>query len=90
MKKADSNKRITKLAEVAEGIDGIEPVGNGDFLLTSWVGLIYYVYADGHSETLLDSRDQHINAADIGYDPEKKILYVPTFLARKVIAYQLQ
>ena len=89
-KKADSNKRITKLAEVTEGIDGIEPVGNGDYILSSWIGLIYYVYADGHFETLLDSRDQHINAADIGYDPGKKLVYVPTFLSKKVVAYELQ
>lgn len=90
LKKADSNKQITKLAEVTEGIDGIEPVGNGDYLLTSWVGLIYYVYADGHFETLLDTRDQKINAADIGYDPGKKIVFVPTFLAKKIVAYKLQ
>jgi hypothetical protein len=90
LKKADSNKQITKIAEVTEGIDGIEPVGNGDYILSSWVGLIYYVYADGHFETLLDTREQKINAADIGYDAGKKIVYVPTFLAKKVVAYKLQ
>ena len=90
LKKADSNKQITKIAEVTEGIDGIEPVGNGDYILSSWVGLIYYVYADGHFETLLDTRAQKINAADIGYDAGKKIVYVPTFLSKKVVAYKLQ
>jgi hypothetical protein len=90
LKKADANKNITQIAEVTEGIDGIEPVGNGDFLVTSWVGYIYYVHADGHFETLLETHDQKINAADIGYNPQKKILYVPTFLAKKVVAYQLQ
>jgi hypothetical protein len=89
LNKADANKKITHIAEVTEGIDGIEPVGNGDFLVTSWVGYIYYVHADGHFETLLETHDQKINAADIGYNAEKKIVYVPTFLAKKVVAYKL-
>ena len=67
LKKADANKKITQIAEVTEGIDGIEPVGNGDFLATSWVGYIYYLHADGHFETLLETHDQKVNAADIGY-----------------------
>ena len=90
LKKADANKKITQIAEVTEGIDGIEPIGNGDFLVTSWIGYIYYVYADGHFDILLETHDQKINTADIGYAADKKILYVPTFLAKKVVAYQLQ
>jgi len=90
LNKADANKKITKIAEVTEGIDGIELVGNGDFLATSWVGYIYYVYADGHFETLLQTHEQHVNAADIGFDPAKRIVYVPTFLAKKVVAYRLK
>lgn len=90
LNKADANKKITKIAEVTEGIDGIEPVGNGDFLATSWVGYIYYVHANGQVETLLETHDQKINAADIGYDAAKKIVYVPTFLHKTVAAYQLK
>jgi hypothetical protein len=88
--KADANKKITKIAEVTEGIDGIEPVGDGDFLVTSWVGYIYYVYPDGHFETLLETHDQKINAADIGYDPVKKIVFVPTFMHKTIAAYSLE
>jgi len=90
LKKANANKDISKIAEVTEGIDGIEPVGNGDYLATSWAGYIYYVYADGHFETLLETHEQHVNAADIGYNATKRIVYVPTFLAKKVVAYKLQ
>lgn len=90
LKKADTNKKISLIATVTEGIDGIEPAGNGDFLATSWVGYIYYVHANGNVETLLETHDQKINAADIGYNPEKKIVYVPTFLHKTVAAYQLK
>ena len=41
--KADRNKTITKVAEIPQGIDGIEPVGNGDFIVTSWGGYNFYV-----------------------------------------------
>src|SRR5687767_7461488 len=88
--KANANKEISRIAEVAQGIDGIEPVGNGDFLLTSWSGYIWYVYADGRSETLLETHQQKKNTADIGYDQQNRIVYVPTFNARTVVSYKLK
>jgi hypothetical protein len=88
--KADAKKQITKVAEVTQGIDGIEPVGNGDFVLTAWAGYVWYVYADGRVETLLETHAQKKNTADIGYDPQKRILYVPTFNAKTVAAYTLK
>jgi hypothetical protein len=88
--KADAKKSVSKIAEVTEGIDGIEPVGNGDYIVTSWVGYIYYVQANGHFETLLDTRSHNKNAADIGYDAAKKIVYVPTFMGKTVAAYKLK
>jgi hypothetical protein len=87
--KADEKKQVTQIADVGQGIDGIEPVGNGDFLVTSWSGYIFYVYAGGQTELLLDTHEQKKNTADIGYDPVKKILYVPTFFDRRIVAYQL-
>jgi hypothetical protein len=87
--KADAKKNIVQIADVGQGIDGIEPVGNGDFLVTSWAGYIFYVYANGQSELLLDTHEQKKNTADIGYDPVKKIVYVPTFFDRRIVAYQL-
>jgi hypothetical protein len=87
--KADAHKKITKITEVPEPIDGIEPVGNGDFLLTSWIGYIYYSQANGREYTMLDTHLEKINTADLGYDPVKRILYVPTFFAKKIIAFKL-
>ncbi len=88
--KADKNKKLTKIADLPQGIDGIEPVGNGDFLLTAWSGYIFYVTASGTVETLLETHQEKMNTADIGYDPEKRIVFVPTFLAKKVVAYKLK
>ncbi|WP_121354780.1 ATP-binding protein [Flavisolibacter nicotianae] len=88
--KADENKTITKLAELPQPGDGIEPLGNGDFLASAWSGYIFYVSANGTVKTLLETSASKKNTADIGYDPVKKIVYVPTFFAKTVAAYQLK
>ena len=88
--RVNQQKQKTKIAELPQGGDGIEPVGNGDYIATSWAGLIYYVHADGRVETMLDTSKDKKNTADIGYDPVKKIIYVPTFNAKTVVAYQLK
>ncbi len=86
---ADDKKQIKQIADIGHDIDGIEPIGNGDYLATSWVGYIYYVYANGQTELLLDTHTEKKNTADIGYDPVKKIVYVPTFFDKRIVAYQL-
>ena len=88
--KSDAQKNITPISELGFGGDGIEPAGNGDFIVTAWAGAIYYVYADGRKELLLDTREQKKNTADIGYDSVKQILYVPTFNGKTVAAYHLK
>jgi hypothetical protein len=90
LKKADAKKRIIQIAEVSQGIDGIEPVGKGDYIITSWAGYIFYVSADGQVETLLDSHAENMNTADIGFDPIRRIVFVPTFYAKKIVAYRLK
>lgn len=87
--KAGKDKSLTKVADLPQGIDGIEPVGNGDFILTAWSGYIFYVEENGKVETLLETHQDKINAADLGYDPLSKTLFVPTFLAKRVVAYRL-
>jgi sugar lactone lactonase YvrE len=87
--KAGVDKKQVKIADVPNGIDGIEPVGNGDFIVTAWAGYLYYVTADGKVETLLDTHTEKKNAADIGYDQKNKIIYIPSFNGNTVAAYKL-
>jgi hypothetical protein len=70
--------------------DGVEMVKPNEYLVSCWSGVIYYVYANGNKETLLDTRAQKINTADIGYDPKNKIVYVPTFYKNGIVAYELK
>jgi hypothetical protein len=87
--KADRKKNQTTITELPQGGDGIEPIGNGDYLVSSWPGYIFYVSKDGTTETLLETHAEKRNTADIGYDPVKRIVYVPTFFAKTVTAYKL-
>lgn len=86
-----ANKKPLVLAKgFAQGIDGIEITKRGEFIVSCWSGLIYYVYADGKIELLIDSQEQKINTADIGFDPRTQQLFVPNFFKNTVTAYQLQ
>ena len=90
MYKVEKNKSLTKMADgMAGGTDGVEHVKGRDFLVSCWEGMVYYVKGDGTKETLLDTREQKINAADIGYDAKNRIVYVPTFWKNSVVAYEL-
>lgn len=88
--RADEKKSTLKIAELPQGIDGIEPVGNGNFILTSWAGYVFYVSAKGTVENLLETYPQKKNTADIGYDDKTKTVYVPTFNGKTVAAYRLK
>ncbi len=70
--------------------DGVEMVKPNEYLVSAWSGVIYYVYANGNKETLLDTRAQKINTADIGYDAKNHIVYVPTFYKNGIVAYELK
>ena len=72
------------------GVDGVENVTGNDFIVSCWHGTIYYVKGDGTREVLLDTHEQKINSADIGYDPKNRIVYVPTFFKNSVVAYELK
>lgn len=89
--KLDSQKKLQPMAEgMDKSTDGIEEVKPGEYIVSCWAGIIYYVKSDGSKEQLLDTREAKINSADIGYDVKKKIVYVPTFFKNSVVSYQLK
>jgi DNA-binding beta-propeller fold protein YncE len=88
--KLSADKKLVKFGTTSEGADGVVPVGNGDFLVSSWHGEVYYVTAKGESTKLLDTKDQKISAADIEFDAKSKMLFIPTFFANSVVAYELK
>ncbi|MGV3704810.1 MAG: ATP-binding protein [Arcticibacter sp.] len=87
--KADANKKLTKIAEGFESsVDGLQLINKDEFLITCWNGLVYSVHSNGKFNKLMDTRGV-MNTADIHYDQKKKIVYLPTFFKKSVIAYKL-
>lgn len=88
--KLSSSGQLSKIADGMDpSTDGIEMVKPREYIVSCWSGVIYYVHDNGQKTILLDSRNEKINTADIGYDVKKKIVYVPTFFKNSVMAYQI-
>ncbi len=85
----DRNKQVTLVADNIENGDGVKAVGDGGYLVSSWNGMVHYVDPDGKAKLILDTRADSVNAADIEYIADKKLLLVPGFFKNKVIAYEL-
>jgi len=89
--KCGKDKQLTKIAEgMNASTDGLEQTKNKDFVVSGWEGLLYYVTAAGKVTQLLDTREQKLNTADIGFDADKNIIYIPTFFGNSILAYQLK
>jgi sugar lactone lactonase YvrE len=71
------------------GVDGLEHVKGGDFLVSVWSGAVWYVKADGSKELLFDGKAVETSTADIGWDPATMTVYVPTFFKNTVIAFKV-
>jgi hypothetical protein len=89
--KLSPDKKVTTIASgMDKSTDGIEQVKPGEYLVSCWAGFVYYVKSDGSKQELLNTSADKVNAADIGYDSTRKIVYVPTFMKNSVVAYKLK
>ena len=71
------------------GGDGLTMLNDETYIASRWKGEIYHV-AGNKATLLLDTKAEESQTADIGLDPERKIVFVPTFFKNKVVAYQLE
>lgn len=85
----DASKQVVLMADSVENADGIEALGDGGYLVSSWNGKVTYVAPDGTTKLILDTTADKVSAADIEYIAEKKMLLVPTFFKNKVVAYEV-
>lgn len=91
MHKVNTDKTLTKVVDGLDGnADGLERISGNDYIISCWQGLIWYVNTDGTKQMLLDTRKENKNTADIGYDPETKTVYVPTFFKNTIAAYEVK
>jgi hypothetical protein len=84
-----ASKQVTLNADSIENLDGIEALGDGSYIISSWNGMIHFVDPTWKSTTILDLRADSVNTADIEYIQDKKLLFVPTFFKNTVRAYEV-
>jgi sugar lactone lactonase YvrE len=85
-----ADKQITMKTDSIENPDGIEALGNGGYLVSSWNGMVTYVDPDWKNTLIIDTRADSVSAADIEYVKEKNMLLVPTFFKNTVMAYEIK
>jgi len=75
--------------EIGAG-DGITPTNEtGTYLVSDWNGEIFLISANGTKHSLLNTKDQSKNTADIWFIQEQNLVLVPTFFDNRVVAYKL-
>ncbi|MBT1701688.1 SMP-30/gluconolactonase/LRE family protein [Chryseosolibacter indicus] len=84
-----ASKQVTKQADGISNADGIEALGDGGYLVSSWDGEITHVGADFKTTSVLTLRADSVNSADIEYIQDKNLLLVPTFFKNTVRAYEV-
>lgn len=82
--------KLTPVAVLASGIDGITALGNNSYLLAETAGRLWHLRADGTKLLLSDTSKDNISAADTDYDPTTHMVYVPTLFHNTIRAIKLQ
>ncbi len=84
----ETEKLDTLVDDLGQG-DGLKGLENKEFLTSDWQGEVFYVNKNMDVQSILKTKQDKINSADIEFIKEKNILVVPTFFDNKVVAYSL-
>ncbi len=84
------NREIAPLGTGAPvgNLDGLEPDGEGNWLVTDWIGgRLLRISPDGGFEELIDLP---MGSADLEYVPGQRLAIIPLMLDGRVVAYSLE
>ncbi|MCU4157605.1 hypothetical protein J1N10_16635 [Carboxylicivirga sp. A043] len=84
-----ATKKYSVFLETSGQPDGIEADGEGGYYYSFWRGELFYFIPGQEPQQLLNTVDDKVQSADIGYIPETKEVLVPTFLSNQVVAYTM-
>ena len=90
LKAAYGSDQLTEHIPNTGGIDGLEAVDDQYYIKSDWAGHIHLIHPEKEKLLLLNTADDNVQAADIEYVPELKMLFVPTFHDDRVTAYKLK
>jgi len=84
-----SFEKTALATEIGAG-DGVTPTKDKDiFLVSDWQGEIFIIDDNGKKQSLLRTKDDGKNTADIWFIVETQTVLVPTFFDNRVVAYRL-
>ena len=83
-------KNISIINDSISGGDGIAEVGCGYYLVSEWPGEVFIIAPDSSIKSVLNTREEKINTADIDYIKKDSLLLVPTFYKNSIDAYKLK
>ncbi len=78
---------ITKQIGAGDGITATNK--SGTYLVSDWNGEIFILGKDIGKQSLLNTKNEKKNTADIWFILEENLLLVPTFYDNRVVAYRL-
>ena len=80
----------TIIADGIGGGDGVTPTNDANtYLVSDWNGEVFIIDLDGNKQSLLNTKDQKKNTADIWFIKDQNLVLVPTFFDNRVVAYKL-
>ncbi len=85
-----ATQKMTTIADGMANTDGIVTDGKSGYFVSDWNGQVFFIDKSGEKQSLLDTRSNKINSADIEYIRSRKLVLVPTFLKNTVVAYHVE
>lgn len=85
------NKTSKEASVICNGIasgDGIELMNSGNYLVSDWTGELFLI-ENGNLTSLLSTKEDNIQTADIGFIKDENTVLIPTFFNNKLIAYKV-
>jgi len=83
------NKQVRTFIAETGPIDGLLKINDNQYVISDWVGNIHLISKSEPKILLLSTITDNINAADMEYIKDKKLLIVPTFSDNRIMAYEL-
>ena len=84
-----NTKELTAIGsgEPVGNLDGVEPDGAGNWIVTDWVaGALYRIHPDGTSDQLMDLNQ---GSADLEFVDTEKLVIIPMMMDGKVTAHRI-
>jgi sugar lactone lactonase YvrE len=84
-----STKKVSNIAELGPGIiDGIKKCGDG-YLVSHYLGNLYFIQSSGRVRELINTRNEEINIADFEYIPDRNLVVIPALKDNKLLGFSI-